>query len=188
MKETQRKLVLITSLGKKYSGMVDIPNDSFRTTDLFNSKHIYWKNPKIKCHDNAICMNDTRLFVDEKAVYKRFSSMQIKLSEIIYLYDDLEYLGNETEKLRASTMMEKTRENAQRINIITCQVANSFYDIAGIFYGSMRKKSKDAFIPLIQATITEVFKKEEKWFRREVVLPHNFVCISSNYIESMTLN
>ena len=54
----QRKVVVVTSLGKIYRGMVDVPNESYRTTDLFNSPSIFWKNPAEKCFDNAIGWND----------------------------------------------------------------------------------------------------------------------------------
>ena len=93
MTSTQRKVAIITSLGKKYSGLIDIPNDTFRTTDLFNSSHIYWKDPNKKCYDDTILMNDVRLFIDNKAVYKSFDTIQIKRSEIIYLYDDIQKIG-----------------------------------------------------------------------------------------------
>ena len=45
MEADQRKVAIVTFLGKKYSGYVDVPNANFRTTDLLNSANIYWKNP-----------------------------------------------------------------------------------------------------------------------------------------------
>ncbi len=187
MGPTQRKVAVVTSLGKKYSGLIDIPSDTFRTTDIFNSSHIYWKNPDLKCYDDAILMRDARLFLEEKSVYQKFDMIQIKLSEIIYFYDDIEQLGNEIEKKRMSALHGAKSEESQTIHIITTQVANSFYDITGIFSGRFRKKSKDAFIPLTETRIIEVLKKEDKWFQKKVALPHNFICIGSKYIESLTL-
>ena len=67
MNVEQRKLVIVTSLGKRYSGKVDLPNASFRTTDLLNSVNVFWKNPNEKCFDNAILMRDVKLFVDDAA-------------------------------------------------------------------------------------------------------------------------
>ena len=187
MTSTQRKVAIITSLGKKYSGLIDIPNDTFRTTDLFNSSHIYWKDPNKKCYDDTILMNDVRLFIDNKAVYKSFDTIQIKRSEIIYLYDDIKKIGDTMEQKRASVFKEQTDENALTINIITTQVANSFYDITGVFFGLFRKKSKDAFIPLTQATIMEVYRRESKWFQKKIKLPHNFICISNRHTESVSV-
>jgi hypothetical protein len=63
MDENQRKIAFVTSLGKKYSGLVDIPNPNFRTTDLLNSSNIYWKNPNEKCYDNALMMYDVTLYL-----------------------------------------------------------------------------------------------------------------------------
>ncbi|MEN8211726.1 MAG: hypothetical protein ABFR31_08400 [Thermodesulfobacteriota bacterium] len=187
MTSTQRKVAIITSLGKKYSGLIDIPNDTFRTTDLFNSSHIYWKDPSIKCYDDTILMYDVRLFVDNKAVYKNFDTIQIKRSEIIYFYDDKKEVGDKMEKKRASVYKEQTDENAQIINVITTQVANSFYDITGVFFGLFKKKSKDAFIPLTETNIIEVYRRDSKWFQKKIKLPHNFICISNRYTESVTL-
>jgi hypothetical protein len=182
----QRKLVIVTSLGKKYKGMVDVPNETFRTTDLLNSANIFWKSPNLKCYDNAIFMSDVRLFLDDTAVYKKFDSIQIKLSHIIYFYDDIKEIGDEMEKKRASTMARQTNEEVQTVNIITKQVANSFYDINGIFFGLFKKKSNDNFIPLTQTNIVEIYKKQDKWVQNKVKLPHNFICVNNNHVESVT--
>ena len=90
------------------------------------------------------------------------------------------------EKKRAATMSRQTNEGAQTVNIITKQVANSFYDVNGIFFGLFKKKSNDNFIPLTQVNIVEIFKKQEKWMQKKVKLPHNFICVSNNHIESVT--
>jgi hypothetical protein len=182
----QRKLAIVTSLGKKYKGMVDVPNETFRTTDLLNSANIFWKSPNLKCYDNAIFMSDVRLFLDDTAVYKKFDSIQIKLSHIIYFYDDIKEIGDEMEKKRASTMARQTNEEVQTVNIITKQVANSFYDINGIFFGLFKKKSNDNFIPLTQTNIVEIYKKQDKWVQNKVKLPHNFICVNNNHVESVT--
>ena len=186
MDAKQRKLAIVTSLGKKYSGMVDVPNETFRTTDLLNSSNIFWKSPNLKCYDNAIFMSDVRLFLDDTAVYKKFDSIQIKISEIIYFYDDIKEIGDEMEKKRASTMVRQTNVDVQTVNIITKQVANSFYDVNGIFFGLFKKKSNDNFIPLTQVNIVEIYKKQDKWVQKKVKLPHNFICVSNNHIESVT--
>ena len=83
-------------------------------------------------------------------------------------------------------MAKQTKEEVQTVNIITKQVANSFYDITGRFFGLFKKKSKDNFIPLTQANIVEIYRKQDKWLRKEVKFPHNFICVSNNHIESVT--
>jgi hypothetical protein len=186
MEAIQRKLAIVTSLGKKYSGMVDIPSETFRTTDLLNSANLFWRNPNLKCYDNAIFMSDVRLFLDDTAVYKKFDAIQIKLSDIIYLYDDIEGLGDEMEKKRASVMVKQTEEEVQTVNIITRQVANSFYDIKGTFFGLFKKKSKDNFIPLTGANIVEIYRRQDKWVQKKVKLPHSFICVGNQHVESVT--
>jgi hypothetical protein len=187
MQATQRRLAIVTSMGKKYSGMVDIPNENFRTTDFLNSTNIFWKNPNEKCYDNAILMYDVKLVLDQTAVYREFEKLQIKLSEIIYVYDEVHDLGDEMEKKRASTMAKQSQENMAHVNIITRNVANSFYDISGLFFGLFKKKSKDNFIPLTKARVIEIFKRQDKWIRRQIELPHDFICVSNLHIESIVI-
>ena len=187
MEVNQRRLSVVSSLGKKYSGLVDIPNENFRTTDLLNSSNIFWRNPNEKCYDNAILMYDVKLFLDETAVYRRFDKLQIKLSEIVYVCDELQDIGDAMEKKRASTMIQQTQENAQIVNIITQAVANSFYDISGTFFGLFKKKSKDKFIPLTNASIVEIHKRQDKWAKKQIQLPHDFICVSNQHIESVVI-
>jgi hypothetical protein len=180
----QRQVAIITSLGKKYVGMVDIPNPLLRTTDLFNSANIYWKNPNEKCFENAILLYNVRLMVDEASVYKKYDKIQVRLDEIFYFYDDHQGISDEKEKMRASTMVQMSREKLQRVNVITVQVANSFYDIEGDFHGLFKKKSSDRFLPLTNASMIEISKKDNKWFKKEITVPHKFICISNRHIES----
>ena len=79
-------------MGKTYSGMIDVPNEHLRTTDLLNSSNLFWKDPNEKCLDDAILLYDAQLLLDGSAVYKRFDKVQIKLPEIIFFYDDYEII------------------------------------------------------------------------------------------------
>ena len=187
MKTVQRKLVIITSMGKKYSGMVDVPNESFRTTDLLNSSNIFWRNPNEKCYDNAIMLYDVKLFIEKDKIYKQFEKIQIKLSEIVYFYDECERVGDEMERKRAMTMAQGVKEQAQHVHIITTMAANSFYDISGVFFGLFRKKSIDNFVPLTQVTIREIFMRDGIWKRKDCTTPYGFIGVSNNHIESITL-
>jgi hypothetical protein len=184
----QRKVAIVTSLGKKYSGMIDIPNAALRTTDLFNSATIYWKNPNEKCFENAILMYDAQLVFDESSLFRKFDKIQVRLAEVFYYYDDFESISDEKEKMRAATMTKMSHENLQRVNIITVLVANSFYDITGNFYGLFKKKSSDKFLPLTNVTMIEISKRQDKWFKKEITLPHRFIGISNRHIESAIIN
>jgi hypothetical protein len=84
-------------------------------------------------------------------------------------------------------MIQKTQENVKLVTIITRQVLNSFYDISGKFYGLFKKKSNDKFIPLTEAQMVEIYKKQDKWFKREISLPHKFIGVSNLHIESITI-
>lgn len=187
MNIVQRKIGIVTSLGKIYSGKIDVPSQEFRTTDLLNSTNLFWKNPNEKCMDNAILLYEVELFLEQKAVYKRFNKLQIKTQEIIFFYDDYEALGNDMEKARADTIVRQSGEERRIVNIITRTVKNSFYDIEGTFFGQFKKKTHDNFIPLSNVTIKEIGKKEGKWFQKNIALPFRFAGISSGYIESINM-
>jgi hypothetical protein len=182
----QRKIGVVTSLGKSYSGLIDIPNANLRTTDLLNSANLFWRNPNEKCMENAILLYNVNLSLGEKAIYKKFNKVQIKISEIIFFYDDYENLGSEVEKSRVDTLNIKTGEKKQVVNIITPIIANSFYDIEGTFFGQFKKKTHDKFIPLNEVTISEICNKQDKWVKKRVSLPYSFAGINSGFIESIS--
>jgi hypothetical protein len=84
-------------------------------------------------------------------------------------------------------MFTKAQEKSQIVTIITRCVAHSFYDISGKFYGLFKKKFNDKFIPLTEAKMVEIYKKQDKLFKKEINLPHKFICVSTDYIESMLI-
>ena len=183
----QRRVVVVTSLGKLYKGLVDIPNDSYRTTDLFNSANLYWKNPQEKCFENGFLMRDVELIIGGAAIRVKFDNIQIKLSEVIYFYDDQEKISDDKELVRATTMIQKTKEEAQSVDIITRQVAHSFYHLTGTFFGLFKKKTNDKFIPLTNVKLIEICCKGDKWFQRPIELPHKFIGVSTQYIEALRM-
>lgn len=183
----QRRVVVVTSLGKMFKGLVDIPNATFRTTDLFNSSNVYWRDPGEKCFENAILFRDAQLLIGGSSICVTFDKVQVKLSEIIYFYDDQQAITDDKEKMRATTMIQKTREQLQSVDIITTEVANSFYHLTGSFFGLFKKKSNDKFIPLTKVKMTEIYNKEGKWFQRQVELPYKFIGVSTGHIEAMKI-
>jgi len=188
MEIEQRRISIVTSLGKRYCGMIDIPNAAFRTTDLLNSANLFWKNPNDKCYNNAILMYDVKLYIEDSAVFKKFDKIQVKLSEIFYFYDELENIGNEREKKWADSVVKQSLDSEKTVQIVTRNVANSFYFITGTFFGLFRKKSNDKFIPLSKAQILEIYKHQDKWAKKKIFLPHNFIAVCNEHIESVTLS
>lgn len=183
----QRRVVVVTSLGKVYRGLVDIPSETYRTTDLFNSSTIYWKNPNEKCFDQGFLMREVELTIGGSAIRVKFDKIQIKLSEVIYFYDDQMKITDDKEKIRATSMVQKTREESQTVDIITRQVAFSFYHLSGTFFGLFKKKSNDNFIPLTDVKLIEIYCRGDKWFQKPVDLPHKFIGVSTKYIEAMRM-
>jgi len=183
----QRRVVAVTSLGKVYKGMVDIPNATFRTTDLFNSPNIYWKDSKDKCFDNAVLLRDVQLFIGGSAICVKFDKVQLKLSEVIYFYDDQSAITDDKEKMRASSMIQKTHEHSQTVDIITTEVSNSFYHLTATFFGLFKKKSHDKFIPLTDVKLIEIYNQDVKWFQKIVELPHKFIGVGTRHIEAIRI-
>jgi len=183
----QRSVVVVSSLGKIYKGIVDVPNETFRTTDLFNSSSIYWKDPSQKCFENAVLLRDVKMLIGGSSISVKFDKLQVKLSEVMYFYDDMEKISDEKEKMRASSMVKKTSEVSQSVDIITTEVANSFYHLTGTFFGLFKKKSNDKFIPLTDVKLTEIYNKGDKWYQRQVELPHKFIGVSTKHIEAMRI-
>lgn len=183
----QRRVVAVTSLGKIYKGVVDIPNATFRTTDLFNSPSIYWKDANEKCFDSTVLFRDVQLLIGGSAICVKFDKIQLKLTEVIYFYDDQQAITDNKEKMRASTMVQKTREESQTVDIITTEVSHSFYHLTGTFFGLFKKKSNDRFIPLTDVKLIEIYKKGGKWFQKTVLLPHKFIGVSTQHIEAMRI-
>lgn len=83
-------------------------------------------------------------------------------------------------------MRNKAQEKMKPVTIITPLIANSFYDIKGKFYGLFKKKSQDKFIPLFDASVTEIKKVDNKWSQKRVHLAHTFLGISTQYIEALS--
>jgi len=183
----QRRVVVVTSLGKMFRGMVDIPNATFRTTDLFNSSSIYWKDPSQKCFENAVLFRDVQMLIGDSAICIKFDRLQVRLEEIIYFYDDQEKITDDREKKRASSMIQKTQEQSQSVDIVTTEVQNSFFHLTGTFFGLFKKKSNDRFIPLTEVKLTEIYRKDDKWFQRAIELPHKFIGVSTRHIEAMRI-
>ncbi|MEJ2691018.1 MAG: hypothetical protein P8130_13965 [Deltaproteobacteria bacterium] len=121
----QRKISIVTSPGKKYTGMIDVPNAALRTTDLLNSGNIFWKDPSEKCLDDVILLYDVHLQLDDN-VFRKFDKIQIKISEIIFFYDEQEHFGDEREKKRASLMLEKAKSKDKFIPLTSVTIQEIF--------------------------------------------------------------
>ena len=184
----QRKISVVTSLGKTYTGMVDIPNPTFRTTDLLNSSQVFWKDPGLKCFENCILLKDVKLSIDEKTIYKRYKQLQVRVKDIIFFYDDSDKVSDKGEKARASSIKEKSYEESMGVNIITPVLADSFYDIHGTFYGLFKKKTKDKFIPLSDVHIYEIQRSKGRWLKKDVPIAHNFAGVGTEHIEAIYLD
>ncbi len=183
-KDLQRKVNIITPLGKRYSGFIDVPNASLRTTDIFNSSSAYWKDQKEKYFDDGLLLHEVKIFLTDSP-YKKYDTLQIKLSRVIAFYDEFSSIGSETERSRFETLNKKTGSQIHTVHIITKITGNSFYEINGLFSGLLKKTAHDRFIPLTQVEITEVINKDSKWFRKAISIPSHFLGVSTSFIEAM---
>jgi len=78
-----RRKVTVFTPGKQYSGEVDIPNDVLRTTELFNSTNIYWKDPGGKGFNDSLLMYNVTLSITGVREFQKFNKLQVRQPDII---------------------------------------------------------------------------------------------------------
>lgn len=183
MANNQRAVTIFTP-GKTYTGRIDIPNESLRTIDIFNSNNIYWKDPAEKSFDDALLLNDATVVLEGNTRLCKLSRVQVRLVDVLFFFDALEDSGDRLEKIRAATLKTRSGEETSTVNIITHTQGDAFYYITGIFYGLFKSKSKQRYIPLTQPSITSVLRVAEGWQKKKISLPGSFVGVSTNHIEA----
>ncbi len=189
MHDLQRQVTIITALGKRYSGNIDIPNSALRTTDLFNSSSTSWKNQQqARYFKDSILLYEARLMLSSGALYESYGNLQLRLSAIIAFYDEFTSLGRDDERARAEIIQAKTGEQNSNVKIIVNTMGNSYYEISGAVNGAVQKKSHDRFLPLQKAAIVEIIKKEDKWFKRRFSIKSNFIGVNTNHIEAIDVS
>lgn len=183
----RRKLKILTT-GKQYVGEVDMPLDNLRSTDLFNSANLYWKDPAQKSFNDAILLHDVTLSITGKENFQQFKKIQIRQPDIICFSDDISEIRNEVEAKRADTYRQISEEEKRKILIITKMRGPSFFMIGGSFYGLFKSKSTHKYIPISDAVIFEIIRKGEGWEKNQIELTNNFVAINTTYIESCSFD
>lgn len=182
--EVIRRKIKVYTPGKQYTGEVDVPNSSLRTTDLFNSANLFWKDPTEKHFNDVLLMYDVTLSIAGILDFQQFSRVQVRQPNIIFFHDNFKTMGSMKEKKRADTLKKITREEKKNINLITQLRASSFFDISGSFYGLFKSKSIQKYIPLNDVTMYEIIKQQDKWAKKKIHLPSSFVAVNTNHIES----
>ncbi len=186
MSELQRQVTIITSLGKRYSGCIDVPNSALRTTDLFNSSSTFWKNQQqARYFKDSLLLHEARLMLSDGALYESYDNLQLRLSAVIIFYDEFATLGRDDERTRAENIQAKTGEQNSNVKIIANTMGSSYFEISGAVSGAVQKKSHDRFLPLQKAAIVEIIKKENKWFKKSFNLKSNFIGVNTSYIEAV---
>jgi len=183
-----RLLTVITSMGKRYYGTIDIPNSALRTTDLLNSATTYWKNQQSKVFDDAILLRDGRLLLEVNAVYREFDSIQVRLSKVVLFFDNYKTMGSEHERKRVDLVNERAGDKTAQVYALTTATAGTFYEVTGRLSGLAKQKSQQRFIPIHNARVTEIFKQSGKWSKRELILPHSFVGVNTHYVEAFEVS
>jgi len=183
MGETQRAVTIFTP-GKTYEGFIDVPNDSLRTIDIFNSNILYWKDPAEKSFDDALLVNDATVTLEGNTRLAKLSRVQVRLVDVLFFFDSLSDSGDRMEKIRAATLKSRSGEETSSVKIITHLRGDAFYYISGIFYGLFKSKSKQRYIPLTQPSITAVLRVADGWQKKKIALPSSFVGVSTSHIEA----
>ena len=179
----RRKITVFTP-GKQYSGEVDIPNTSLRTTDLLNSNNLYWKDPSEKSFNDALLLYNVTVSIDSIREFQKFDRVQVRRPNIIFYHDDFSKMGSAEEKKRADVLKQKSLEKKRSIHLMTKVRVNSFYDIKGSFYGLFKSKSIQRYIPLCDVVIYEIIRMQDKWVKKKIQLTNNFIGVNTSYIEA----
>ena len=187
MEIMRRKITLFTP-GKQYSGEVDIPNTSLRTTDLFNSTNLYWKDPSEKTFNDALMLFNVTVSIDSIPEFQKFDRIQIRRPNIIFYHDDFSEMGSAEEKKRADLLKKKTQEKKRAIHLMTKVRVNSFFDIRGSFYGLFKSKSNQKYIPLSDVVMYEIIRQQDKWVKKKIQLANSFIGVNTGYIEATTFD
>jgi len=187
MEGSSREIRVFTP-GKQYSGEIDVPNAHLRTTDIFNSANFFWKDPAEKSFNDALLMFNVTASIDGVREFQKFDRLQIRQPNIIFFYDNLRDFGNSKEKKRADVLKKKTHEEKKTIHLLTKARVNSFFDIKGSFDGLFKSKSVQKYIPLNDVVLYEVIRQQEKWVKRKIQLPNDFLGINTAYIETCSFD
>lgn len=187
METSQRKITIYTP-HKVYRGNIDIANESLRTIDIFNSANIYWKDPGEKSFNDALLVNNASIMLAGNIKLGEFAKLQVKLADILFFHDSLENLGDGMEKRRAAYLLQKTKESASQVHIITHTRGDAFFYISGTFYGLFKSKSNYRYIPITQVNVVEVIRSNEKWQKRTIPIEGGFVGVSTEHIEACTFS
>jgi len=184
MQESVKREVNIFTANKQYTGKIDLKNDNIRTIDQLNSSNIYWKNPNEKSFDDAIQLSDVTVSIHGTPKLASFPKLQLRLADIIFFSDKLETTGDIGEKMRASTLKQKSKDDVAQVRLFTEMRGDSFFLVVATFHGLFKNKTKQRFLPLTEAKIYEVLRTGSKWERTEVNVGNDFIGLSSNHIES----
>ncbi|MBW2660110.1 MAG: hypothetical protein JRC87_11065 [Deltaproteobacteria bacterium] len=182
-----RELKVFTP-GKQYSGEIHVPSPNLRTTDIFNSANFFWKDPAEKSFNDALLMFNVNVSIDGIREFQQFDRLQIRQPNIIFFHDNLKDFGDSKEKKRADVLKQKTREEKRIIHLVTKVRVNSFFDIKGSFYGLFKSKSVQKYIPLNDVVLHEVVRTQDKWVKKKIQIPNNFLGISTAYIETCSFD
>lgn len=186
--EINRRKITIYTPHKVYRGDIDIANESLRTIDIFNSANFYWKDPTEKSFNDALLINNASIFLAGNIKLGEFVKLQVKLADIIFFHDSLENFGDGMEKKRAAFLMQKTKENASQVHIITHTRGETFFYISGTFYGLFKSKSNYRYIPITQVSVVEVIRSNDKWQKKTIPIEGGFVGVSTEHIEACTFS
>ncbi len=189
MTNNQRRFTIIKQ-GIKYDGSVIIPTNVYRTTDYFNRPALMRHRDNQTTLDNYIQMFDVALVIDGKVILKKQGAMNILVTNIIIYWDDLDKPGDSTEQKRARTLMENIgRTDLNTVNIITPMFDNQFYQIMGSFHGNFKKAMIHNFLALTNTSVNQIYIKPEtgEWNKKPIDLPHGFLALNVNYIDSYSL-
>ncbi len=189
MAEEKRKINIVKP-GKHYVGHIAIPSAMFRTLDYFNRPHMMRRIDNQTTLDNYIQIHDVEIAIDGKWPHARLGIANVRVFDIIFFWDELEDSGNESERKRAASYSaDSGRAELNRATILTPMYDSQFYEIAGDYFGRFKRALSQNFIALNNATVDQTHLEPDsgQWAKKSISLPHGFVAVNMNYVDSYFL-
>ena len=171
--------------GKWYTGNIDVPSDDYRTSDYFNRPKLMDSTSYHPSLDNYIELSDVKIYLDEKSIIRK-ESLNILVTDILFHWDNEESVGMETSRQHANLIAQKSGAKVSQINIITPTFNNHFYSVIGNYHPPFRKAMSSNFISLFDALAVLFCRQstQDSWIKKSLQLPHSFIAVNINFIES----
>ena len=189
MKENQTKIVLVTP-GRTYFGTLRKANSQLRTSDLLNNPNLFSSHLDQNREKNSLRLYQVSELIDGRIPYKTHDRRDIVISKILFFYDEYVSLGNASERERARRVLNEQSgmksEPEKLVDLSTSIHGNTFYEIAGKFFGRFKQIMEQTFILLTNVKVEKKNIDIKKGVLSKLTheIPSSFLAVNTHHIVS----